>query len=687
MIADGNSKTNRVVASRYELRGSLGQGGFGEVFLAYDRHLNTEVAVKQLFGSATAPALIKQRERESRIYSQLSSKHIIPIHDSFIYEGTYYLVFELMEHSLDQYTEPVELHKVIEWAKECLQGLQDIHVCGVIHRDIKPSNIFIDKRGSIRIGDFGAAQAGPSISLPAWTPKYIAPEVILGDQSKVGPSSDLYSLGLVIYQLILGEEGMKKAFREVYEGVDRTEAINNRWLLWQQNSDRKAPAIKEFIPEISEGLSDWVKKLVEKDPVERYQSAKEALEELYKITDNKLQAELVTSGVQTVKGQEKKEEERQKDTVKKNEKDKNQRLMKMVLYALGGIAGVAIILWIVLILIPRQKNEVTLPPTEKPKPTASLSKISFSINTEATVSIEAGAERTEKSGRYVEFELKPGEYLYTVAAKGYVSESGTFELTSLRNMDKEITLREIKQEPEKGQEKLKSPKEVTNNKTTFSKVSFSINTGAIVTISGGDRVDRKEGNHIEFELKPGEYQYAIAASGYVAQSGNFYLTSSRDIDKEITLTKNTESPQGSSNDSQHARSKNPRIIINSTNLWQTGTNVLVHINMDGWDVAGETLEVQACFFLDKGAYRNPASPRIVSLIIYPEISEQHWEDLTLDMDGLEWRSYAEHNLLGYHYWDKSLDMFYKVSIIRLLNGTRLINYLSETDYIPFQYRP
>ena len=350
---------SRIIADRYELRRSLGRGGFGEVFLAYDRKLDREVALKQLFGSIEDPVFKKQREREMRIHSQLSSKHVISLYDSFTFEGSFYLVFELMQNSLAIYTEPVEWRTVIDWAKDCLRGLQDIHAQGVIHRDIKPANIFIDRQGSIRIGDFGAAQAGASISLPAWTPKYIAPEVILGDQSKVGPSSDLYSLGLVIYQLILGEEGMKKAFREVYEGVDRTEAINNRWLLWQQNSDRKAPAIREFIPEIPKSLTDCVRRLVEKEPTRRFQSAKEALDELYKISESKLQSELLTSGIQTVRRQEKKNEQ-----IKTERKERKTFTPFSFTYLFAGIGIFLIILFLVL----SGRKE------QPPMPTENLSK-------------------------------------------------------------------------------------------------------------------------------------------------------------------------------------------------------------------------------------------------------------------------------------------------------------------------
>ncbi|MGA9115993.1 MAG: serine/threonine-protein kinase, partial [Bacteroidota bacterium] len=183
-----------VLADRYEIRESIGGGQSSEVFRAFDRRLEKEVALKRLFVSALGEEFRRQREREKRIYSKLSSKHVVPLLDEFEHEGSYYLVFELMEHPLARYTEAVSVEEVVRWMEECLVGLRDIHVCGVLHRDIKPSNIFVDRRGSIRIGDFGVSGVAGSMSLVGWTPEYLAPELIEADERTVGPGSDLYSL-------------------------------------------------------------------------------------------------------------------------------------------------------------------------------------------------------------------------------------------------------------------------------------------------------------------------------------------------------------------------------------------------------------------------------------------------------------------------------------------------------------
>jgi hypothetical protein len=327
-----------------------------------------------------------------------------------------------------------------------------------------------------------------------------------------------------------------------------------------------------------------------------------------------------------------------------------------------------------------------LPPAEQPKPTSSLSKITFSINTEATVTIDTGAVRAEKRGKSVEFELEPGSYNYQVTADGYLSESGTFELTSTSNIDKEIILKRTKQEPKKGQEKLKSPKEVIGTEAKSSKVTFSINTEAAVLIDDHGNITSKKGNHVEFELKPGDYTYAIAAYGYISQSGNFYLESFHDIDKEITLTRATPVTETVL---QPARPKKPRIIINSTWVEQNDfSHTIVHINMDGWDVDGETLLVVVHF----GALNKELNPPEwrgadwCQETVYPTSGEQHWEDFKLSILDINWRMLGQHELHGIRFTDSSVDMNYRVVVERWSQAETQSYTITESDFISFKWK-
>jgi len=280
-----NNKNKKTINNRYELKKSLGRGGFGQIYLAYDKKMNRQVALKQLFGSLDDEEFANQIDRETRIHAKLSSQNIISLYDSFTFEDSYYLVMELMDRSLAEITEPVSEDTAAKWIYDCLKGLNDIHNAGVIHRDLKPSNIFFDKNGQLRIGDFGAAMSGESATIKALSPKFMAPEIIQGKSDEMGPPSDLYSLGIVAYELLLGQEQFKEAFKEIYEGADSQQTINFRWQTWHLNQDRKPPRLCDIDSNISEGFSNWILELMERDINNRFSAATEAMDAMGKIDD------------------------------------------------------------------------------------------------------------------------------------------------------------------------------------------------------------------------------------------------------------------------------------------------------------------------------------------------------------------------------------------------------------------
>ncbi|MGA9117277.1 MAG: serine/threonine-protein kinase [Bacteroidota bacterium] len=279
-----------IIADRYEIRESIGSGQSGEVFRAYDRRLQREVAVKRLVGNLG--------DRETQIYSRLKTKYIVPLHDKVEEGGVSYLVFELMEHSLATYTEPLDVDTVLRWAEESLDALRDVHACGVTHRDIKPGNLFVDGRGSIRLGDFGvsarraqtAADVGEkTLTVKGFTPEYMAPEIIQGDPEKVGANSDLYSLGFVVYRLLLGAGVMRRAFPQVYVSESMGgDLIQYRWMMWHTRTEDRAPDLYTLRPDVGKPAGAWVRKMVEKDPDFRFQTAGEAQEALRKAVGGSL---------------------------------------------------------------------------------------------------------------------------------------------------------------------------------------------------------------------------------------------------------------------------------------------------------------------------------------------------------------------------------------------------------------
>jgi serine/threonine protein kinase len=499
MTEDEKGKQRKLIANRYEQIRSLGKGGFSEVFLAFDKQLGREVALKQLYGSIEDDVEFRdQREREIRIHSQLASQHVISLYDSFVFEHCFYLVLELMDHSLGRYTEGVEWQQVGEWTNSCLKGLNDIHARGIIHRDLKPSNIFIDRNGSVRVGDFGVAQAEASVSLAAWTPKYIAPEIILGDQSKVGASSDLYSLGLVIYQLVLGEEGMKAAFPEVYGGVEKLEAINNRWLIWQQNMERQAPSLHSIKPEIPEDFSSWVLKLVEKDPAKRYQKAREALEGLSKVSGLGYKIEpappIVVPPLEKDKGTGEK---------KKPKEEKGEKKSPIPVWGIYLAAGVVVLILILLSLTGKKKGELVLTPS----------------GTENLI-VKWEGEEVKPEGKTHTYRLTP-------------KESGSLKIyqDNVLLLDTNLTIEKKEKFPLDLTGYIK-PKATVSQ--ALSRVTFALYPEARVSIEG---IGDKEGTKPSFELEPGYYRYEVTAEGYQSKNGSFEITASRDKDIPVELEK------------------------------------------------------------------------------------------------------------------------------------------------------
>ncbi len=264
-------------AERYQIRRSLSRSDTSEVFLAFDKQLKQGVVLKRIFNSANTEDFLRQCQERLEIHSRLGSRHVIALYDSFAEGDSYYLALELMDNSVGQYSEPLEVNRVTRWAENCLTGLGEIHAHDILHLDIKPSNIFIDWDGNARLGDFGIAHNGVSSNLAAWSSQYIPPEVILGDIENTGPCSDLYSLGMVMYQMLLGDQGIRTAFLEVFEVDNSPKIVNNRWLLWHCSPDRAAPRLSEYRDGVSDALSDWLSQMVAKKPQQRFPTASDAL--------------------------------------------------------------------------------------------------------------------------------------------------------------------------------------------------------------------------------------------------------------------------------------------------------------------------------------------------------------------------------------------------------------------------
>jgi len=208
---EGALAAGMVLAARYRIIGLLGKGGMGEVYRANDLTLDQPVALKFLPASmAKDAAMLARFHNEVRMARQVSHPNVCRVYDLGEVDGQPYLSMEYIDGedlgSLLRRIGRLPADKALEFARRICAGLAAAHERGVLHRDLKPSNIMIDSRGSVFITDFGlAAAAGELLETQAreGTPAYMAPEQLAG--SEVTARSDIYALGLVLYEMFAGK--------------------------------------------------------------------------------------------------------------------------------------------------------------------------------------------------------------------------------------------------------------------------------------------------------------------------------------------------------------------------------------------------------------------------------------------------------------------------------------------------
>ena len=268
------SNLNGQYLGRYHLIEQLGEGGMAIVYRAFDTRLEREVAVKIIRQSAFPPEMmegvLKRFEREAKSLARLSHPNIVKVHDFGEHDGSPFLVLEYLPGG----TLKEKLGKPIPWLEAMrlllpiARGIAFAHERGIVHRDIKPANILITESGEPTLSDFGIAKilemgqvtALTGTGMAIGTPEYMAPEQWTGETS---PQSDLYSLGIVLYEMITG--------RKPYV-ADTPAAI----LLKQATEPLPRPS--QFAPELPESV-EWVLiKTLARDPEDRYRNVNALIE-------------------------------------------------------------------------------------------------------------------------------------------------------------------------------------------------------------------------------------------------------------------------------------------------------------------------------------------------------------------------------------------------------------------------
>jgi len=263
----------------YAIAGPIGSGGMGEVYRARDTRLDRDVAIKVLPAAvARDPVFLERFNREARAIASVNHPHICVVYDVGEYQGSPYLVMELLEGRTLQsrLDRPESPEQVIEWGLQLAAALEAAHARGIVHRDLKPANIFITARGDAKVLDFGVAKlmddpASAATTMAALTgvgsaigtAAYMAPEQVRGDA--IDQRADLFALGVVLYEVAAG----RRAFSGATTGVI-AEAILNR----------APPPIMETNPSLPPTLAAIVDKLLEKDRDLRYRHAADVTADL-----------------------------------------------------------------------------------------------------------------------------------------------------------------------------------------------------------------------------------------------------------------------------------------------------------------------------------------------------------------------------------------------------------------------
>jgi serine/threonine-protein kinase len=261
---------------RYRLERRIGAGGMADVYLAEDETLHRRVAIKILADRYTQDGgFVERFRREATAAAGLNHPNIVSIYDRGEAGGTYYIAMEYIEGPTlkEEINEraPLPEAEAVGYAQQVLQALEFAHRRGVIHRDIKPHNMMATPDGLVKVTDFGIARATNQVEMTevgsiVGTAQYLSPEQARGQS--VGPQSDIYSLGVVLYEMLTGEVP--------FSGGSAVEIA-----MKQVNDAPEPPSRKNRL--ISPGLEQVVMRALAKDPALRFHSAREMSDELARV--------------------------------------------------------------------------------------------------------------------------------------------------------------------------------------------------------------------------------------------------------------------------------------------------------------------------------------------------------------------------------------------------------------------
>ncbi|MBQ3142413.1 MAG: Stk1 family PASTA domain-containing Ser/Thr kinase [Bacilli bacterium] len=361
-----------IINDRYQIIKTLGEGGMANVFLAYDKILGRNVAVKILKQEYEKDEkFIRRFQREALSASNLSHPNIVEMYDFGEDNGQNYLVMEYVDgktlKQLIRKRGKLTITEVIDIMLQITDGMSHAHDSYIIHRDIKPQNIMILENGMIKITDFGIAMAINSTQLTQTNSimgsvHYLPPEQANGKGSTI--KSDIYSMGILMYELLTGEIP--------YKGDVAVEIA-------LKHIKEPLPSIKEVLPSLPQTIENIILKATAKNPKNRYNDAREmhddiktALDEarsneskyVYKYSEKELdETKVLDDALKEVKERARLDEAKYAREIEKEEREENKKQNKILIILVSIFAGLIIITASIILLLPKlmTKKNVEIP--------------------------------------------------------------------------------------------------------------------------------------------------------------------------------------------------------------------------------------------------------------------------------------------------------------------------------------
>ncbi|MDO9356236.1 MAG: protein kinase, partial [Solirubrobacteraceae bacterium] len=275
-----------ILADRYRLDAQVGAGGMSTVYRAFDTVLERTVAIKSMLKTVAQDSdQLERFRREAKAVAQLNHPHIVQVIDVGEHANSPFIVFEYVAgetlKARIRRLGRLEVTEAIAYAIEIARALQAAHEKGIVHRDVKPQNVLIDEEGRAKVTDFGIARTLEEDGLTAdgrvlGTTDYVSPEQALG--KRVGPRSDLYSLGIVLYEMLIGDVPFKG---------------ENQIAVAMRHVREELPDVQLMRPGISVALAQLLDRLTAKEPEGRPADTAAAIADL----EDVLAVESARSGV------------------------------------------------------------------------------------------------------------------------------------------------------------------------------------------------------------------------------------------------------------------------------------------------------------------------------------------------------------------------------------------------------